>query len=109
MQTLLHLFLVVLLPITTALSSRGVESRRLVVIYGTHLALLDFVNLRLWIQLRKVAHRGRIVGSALTLASLNAASAIGMVRPGAAQYFWYAAFALPWFGRRLERRISKAR
>jgi uncharacterized membrane protein len=109
LQTLLNfmfLFLVVLLPITTALSGHGVGSQRVIMIYGTHLALLSLLNLLLWIELRDVAHRGRIVGSSLTLASLVAALVIGVVRPGAAAYFWYAAFLLPWVGRRLAQRRS---
>ncbi|MGD0472337.1 MAG: TMEM175 family protein [Candidatus Velthaea sp.] len=110
LPTLLHfifLFLIVLLPITTALSNRGVETQWVVMIYGTHLALLGLVNLLLWIEVRNVAPPGRIVGSSLMLVSLVAALAIGAVWPAAAQYFWYAGFVLPWIGRQLTRRFSK--
>jgi hypothetical protein len=66
------------------------------------------VNLLLWIEVRSAAPRGRIVASSLTLALLIAALAIGVVHPGAVRYFRYAAFVLPWVGRRLKRMISKA-
>jgi uncharacterized membrane protein len=110
LQTLLHfvfLFLIVLLPITTALSGRGIDTQRVVMIYGTHLALLGLTNLLLWIQVRSAAPPGRILGSSLTLASLVAALTIGVVRPEAAQYFWYAGFVLPWVGRRIAQIIWK--
>ena len=47
------------------------------------------------------------MGPSLTLALLVAALAIGVVRPEAARYFWYAAFVLPWVGQRVMRMISK--
>jgi hypothetical protein len=75
-------------------------------IFGTHLALLALVNLLLWIEVRSAATRDWIVGSFLTLASFVAALAIGVVRPEAAQYFWYAGFVLPRVGRTVTRRIS---
>jgi uncharacterized membrane protein len=102
-QTVLHfvfLFLIVLLPISTALSGRG-AAVPVVLIYGTHLVLLALVNLLLWGEVhRKPLAQIRIPGAFLTLASFLAALAIGVVRPDLAQYFWYAGFAMPWLGRR---------
>jgi uncharacterized membrane protein len=102
-QTVLHfifLFLIVLLPISTALSGRG-ATVPVVLIYGTHLVLLAFVNLLLWGEVhRKPIAQIRIPGAFLTLASFLAALAVGVVWPRIAQYFWYAGFAMPWLGRR---------
>jgi uncharacterized membrane protein len=102
-QTLLHfvfLFLIVLLPISTALSGRG-ATVPVVLIYGAHLVLLAFVNLLLWGEVhREPLAQIRIPGAFLTLASFLAALTVGVVRPHLAQYFWYAGFAMPWLGRR---------
>jgi uncharacterized membrane protein len=46
------LFLIVLLPISTALSGRG-ATVPVVLIYGAHLVLLAFVNLLLWVEVHR--------------------------------------------------------
>jgi hypothetical protein len=100
-------FLIVLLPISTALLGRGGATQPVVMIYGAHLAPISLLNLLLWIEFRRSAGvRERIVGSSLTVLLFVAAVPIGAVRPQLAQYFWYAGFALPWLGRRLTRKFS---
>jgi len=98
------LFLIVLLPISTALLGRGSTTQAVVMIYGGHLALIGLLNLLIWIEVqRKTVVRGQIVGSSLTLVLFVAAVAAGAARPELAQYFWYAGFAMAWLGRRLTR------
>jgi uncharacterized membrane protein len=111
-QTLPHfvfLFLIVLLPISTALLGGRGATQSVVIVYGAHLALISLLNLLLWLEVRRSAGVGeRIAGSFLTLVLFVAPVAVGAVRPELAQYFWYAAFAMPWLGRRLTRKFSKS-
>lgn len=102
-QTLLHmtfLFLIVLLPVSTGLFAGSTAAAAPVAIYGAHLMLIAAAHLALWIEVHRTTDaRSAIVPSALALALLSGAFAIGLVRPGLAQYFWYAAFAIPLLGR----------
>jgi uncharacterized membrane protein len=83
-QALLHfvfLFLIVLLPISTALFGGRGATGPAVIIYGAHLALISLLNLLLWLEVRRSA---------------------GVKERN-------AAFAMPWLGRRLTRKFSKSR
>jgi uncharacterized membrane protein len=110
-QTWLHLvflFLIVLVPISTSLphlaGSDAIASS--VMIYGAHLVLLGLVNLLLWTEVhRSVAAHPQIVRSALALALLVAALAVGALRPDLALYLWIAVLAAPWLSRRIVRRF----
>jgi uncharacterized membrane protein len=90
-QTVLHfvfLFLIVLLPISTALLGTSGATQPVVMVYGVHLALISVLNLLLWIEFRRrPVVRARIVGSSLTTVLFVGAVAVGAVRPWLAQYF----------------------
>jgi uncharacterized membrane protein len=111
-ETALHftlLFLVVLLPISTAVSVRGGADHLVVLVYSTHLVLLGSVNLLLWIGVRREPlGRDRLVGAWLSFGVFATALAIASVWPDVARYVWYAAFVMPWLGRRLTRKKSPA-
>jgi hypothetical protein len=102
-QTRLHLlflFLIVLLPISTGLFARVGSTAAAVPIYGGHLTLIAAANLALWIGVHRQAEAWlAVVPAALALAMLGGAFAVGLARPEAAQYFWYAAFAIPFLTR----------
>jgi hypothetical protein len=67
----IFLFLIVLLPISTGLWGRSGTTPAMVMIYGTHLALIASLNLMLWINVhRSVAAHAQIVRSSLALALL---------------------------------------
>jgi hypothetical protein len=86
----------VLLPISTALFAGRGTTGSVVTVYGAHLALISLLNLLLWLEVRRSAGVGeRIAGSFLTFVSFVTAVAVGAVRSELAQFFWYAAFAMP--------------
>jgi uncharacterized membrane protein len=99
METRLHLvflFLIVLLPISTGLFVRTGSSATSVAIFGAHLVLISAANLALWIGVhRQVEALAAIVPAAFALTLLTGAFGVGLVRPEAAQYLWYSAFAIP--------------
>lgn len=110
-QTFLHLvflFLIVLLPISTSLPKLTGASalQASVMIYGAHLALTALANLLLWIEVHRtvVAHL-QLVRSALALAFLVAALAVGAMRPGLALYLWIAAPTASLLGHPIVRRL----
>ena len=102
-QTRLHLlflFLIVLLPISTGLFARMGSTAASVPIYGAHLTLIAAANLALWIGVHRQAEAwAAVVPAALALAFLGCAFTVGLVRPQAAQYLWYSAFAIPLLAR----------
>ena len=92
---LVFLFLIVLLPISTGLLARSGSTAASVAIFGSHLTLIAAANLALWIVVhRRVEAWLGVVPATLALAVLGGALAIGLVRPGLAQYFWYIALAI---------------
>jgi uncharacterized membrane protein len=97
-QTTLHLiflFLIVLLPISTGLFAHSGSTAASVAIFGSHITLISAVNLALWITVHRRAEAWpALVPATLALVALGAALAIGLVRPGLAQYLWYAALAI---------------
>jgi uncharacterized membrane protein len=109
LQTLLHfifLFLFVLLPISTGIWGQYGETRPVVVIYGSHLMLIAFVNLLLWIDMhRSVAVHAQIVRSSLALTLFVLALLLGAIRPVFAPYLWFAVFATSFIGPDLARRF----
>jgi uncharacterized membrane protein len=112
LQALLNfifLFLIVLLPISTGLWGRSSTTPAVVMIYGTHLALIASLNLLLWINVhRGVAAHAQIVRSSLALALFVMALAIGATRPYIAPYLWFAAFAISLLSRNFTRRLYGA-
>jgi len=106
-QTALHLvflFLIVLLPISTGLFAHSGSTASSVAVYGSHLTLIAAVNLALWIKVhRQVEAWLAVVPATLALALLGGALAIGLVRPGLAQYLWYLALAIPLLTRLVRR------
>ena len=89
---LVFLFLIVLLPISTGLLARSGSTAASVAIFGSHLTLIAAANLALWIMVhRRIEAWFGIVPATLSLAVLGGALAIGLVRPGLAQYLWYIA------------------
>jgi uncharacterized membrane protein len=105
---LVFLFLIILLPISTSLSGSRALTPSVVTIYGTHLVLIGFVNLLLWIEVhRRAAAHVWVVGSSLLLALFVAALAIGEVHPAIAKYMWFAGFAVPLLSRHLARLVYR--
>jgi hypothetical protein len=80
-----------------------------VVIYGTHLALIASLNLLLWINVhRSVAAHTQIVRSSLALTLFLMASAIGATQPYIAPYLWFAVFAISLLSRNFTHRLYGA-
>jgi uncharacterized membrane protein len=113
-QTRLHLlflFLIILVPLTTAMpgGSGPFATRAAVTIYGAHLTLIALVNLVLWFEVhRVVAAHAEIVRGMLGLTLFVAALAVGQVRPDLAQFVWFSVFATPWLGGVLTRLIYRS-
>jgi uncharacterized membrane protein len=112
LQALLNfifLFLIVLLPISTGLWGHNGTTSAVVIIYGTHLVLIAFLNLLLWINVhRTVAAHAQIVRSSLALTLFVMALAIGTTLPHIAPYLWFAVFAISFLSRNLTRRLYGA-
>ncbi len=105
---LVFLFLIVLLPISTRLFAHTGSTAATVGIYGSHLTLIAAVNLALWIEVhRRVDAQLAIVPAALALTLFGGALAIGLVRPGLAQYLWDGAFAIPLLTRFVNRTATR--
>jgi uncharacterized membrane protein len=94
-QTLLHmifLFLIVLLPISTALLAHGASEAASVAIFGAHITLIAAANLALWIGVHtRVPTWHAVVPAALALAVIGGGFLVGLFRPALAQYVWYIA------------------
>jgi uncharacterized membrane protein len=109
LQTLLHflfLFLIVLLPLSTALWGQYGEIRPVVVIYGTHLMLIALVNLLLWMDVhRSTAAHAQILRSAVALSLCVLALVLGAVKPVIAPYLWFAVFATSFIRKDFARRL----
>jgi uncharacterized membrane protein len=97
-QTLLHmifLFLIVLLPISTALFAHGASEAASVAIFGAHITLIACANLALWIGVHtRVPSWHAVVPAAVALAVIGAGFLVGLFRPTLAQYVWYAALLI---------------
>jgi uncharacterized membrane protein len=105
----IFLFLIVLLPISTGLWGHSGTTPAVVVIYGTHLALIASLNLLLWINVhRSVAAHAQIVRSSLALTLFLMALAIGATQPYIAPYLWFAVFAISLLSRNFTRRLYGA-
>jgi uncharacterized membrane protein len=98
-QTALHLgflFLIMMLPISTGIFARRDESAAPVAIYGAHITLLAIANLALWIDVhRRISVWRAVIPAIAAVIMLGSGFVIGLVRPWAAQYIWYAALAIP--------------
>ena len=94
-QTVLHmifLFLIVLLPISTALFAHGASEAASVAIFGAHITLIATANLALWIGVHtRVPTWHAVVPAALALAVIGGGFLVGLFRPALAQYVWYIA------------------
>jgi Endosomal/lysosomal potassium channel TMEM175 len=97
-QTLLHmifLFLIVLLPISTALFAHGASEAASVAIFGAHITLIAAANLALWIGVHtRVPAWHAVVPAALALAVIGGGFLVGLFHPTLAQYVWYAALLI---------------
>jgi uncharacterized membrane protein len=97
-QTLLHmifLFLIVLLPISTALFAHGASEAASVAIFGAHITLIAGANLALWIGVHtRVPAWHALLPAAVALAVIGAGFLVGLFRPTLAQYVWYAALLI---------------
>jgi hypothetical protein len=104
-ETLLHLvflFLIVLLPISTALFAHGRSEASSVAIFGAHITLIAVANLTLWIGVHsRTPAWHALLPASLALGVIGGGFVAGLFRPTMAQYVWYAALLIGPITRRL--------
>jgi uncharacterized membrane protein len=102
---MIFLFLIVLLPISTALFAHGRSEAASVAIFGAHITLISAANLALWIGVHARAPAWQaVLPAAIALTIIGSGFLVGLVRPTLAQYFWYAAVFSGSFTRRFAAR-----
>ncbi len=93
---LLFLFLIILLPLATTLSSHRPLTAGVAVIFAVHATLIALLNLSLWVEAhRRRTAQGELLGAVMLLAVFGLSIGLAVFRPTKTPWLWSTAFAVP--------------
>lgn len=93
---LLFLFLIILLPLTTTLSSHRPLTPGPAVIFAVHATLIALLNLGLWVEAhRRRAVHAELLGAVMLLVLFALSIGVAVFRPTQTPWLWSAGFAVP--------------